>query len=284
LWINDSIEQLVVKAAVILVAILSGGFFFVSTCAADPLFYAVTSQNDLGTFDPLTGNFAYLSKVSLPGGDNIDGIGFAANGNLYGFDGNFLYQFNTNNGAVTQTIFPKPSFGTNVVRGNGFGMTGSPNGSLFAYGLQNVNSSTWLYTVNPSNAEATFIGNMANGFGGGLAFNTAGDLYITKAYGTEKLYSINPDTAAITFIGNTGTPDSLAMAFENNTLYMADVVGGIWTVNMATGSATRISTYNNSLYGLILGLASPDLLAVPEPSTPMLVGLGGLALLAWRRK
>jgi sugar lactone lactonase YvrE len=145
-------------------------------------------------------------------------------------------------------------------------------------------SSTSLYTVNPSNAEATFIGNMGNGFGGGLAFNPAGDLYITRAYGTEQLYSVNPTTAAITLIGNTGTPDSFAMAFDNDTLYMTDMNGGIWTVNTATGASTQISSYDKSMYGSILGLASPNLLSVSEPSTLALAGLGGLALLARRRR
>jgi hypothetical protein len=273
--------KIATKVRVILMTMVNGGILFAAaTCAADPLFYAVAGGNEFGTLDPLTGNFSYISTLATQGGV-IAGIGFAADGNLYGLDvygpsGDFLLKININDGSVTQH-----SLG---IGGNGFGMTGSPNGTLFAYGLKNLNSSTTLYTVNPSTATTIPIGNMSNGFGGGFAFDTAGDLYITRGYFTEQLYSVNPTTAAITLVGTTGTPDAFAMAFDNNTLYMTDMNGGIWTVNTATGASTQISTYNKSLYGSIDGLASPDLLAVPEPSTLTLAGLGGLALLAYGRK
>jgi hypothetical protein len=125
------------KGGVILVTMVSGGMFFAAaTCTADPLFYAVTSKNDFGTLDPLTGTFSYISTLSITVGSEIVGIGFAANGNLYGLDTypqglSTLFQFNTNNGAVIEHIFPSGPHAPSV-EGNGFGMTGSPNGTLFA--------------------------------------------------------------------------------------------------------------------------------------------------------
>jgi sugar lactone lactonase YvrE len=254
--------------------------FAACACAGDPLFYAVTTANDFGTLDPITGSFSYIGKFTdqFEDPDAICGLGIAADGNLYGMDGSLIYKFNTSTGTATLQ-YPGPG---GIKYQYGVGMTASPDGTLYAYGIY-TRTSTYLYTVDPSNRKATLIGNMGYGLGGPLAFDESGDLFITVANGTEQLYGVNPMTGAATFIGNTGTPDAFAMAFEGNTLYMVDLKGGIWTVDTATGSSTQISTLDHS-YGYISAMISPGLLDVPEPSILGLAALGGLALLARRCK
>jgi hypothetical protein len=139
--------------------------------------------------------------------------------------------------------------------------------------------------MNPSNAVATTIGDMGVGLLGGFAADSNGNLYMTKGSGTEGLYSVNSITGAATFIGLTGTPDAFALGFANGTLYMTDILGGIWTVDTASGASSQISTYDKNQYGFIAGMANPFALSpTPEPSTLMMLGFGSAALVAFRFK
>ena len=188
-----------------------------SALAGDPLFYATTSYGDFGTLDPLTGTFSLIANT---GQMRFVGLGFAADGNLYGLDGSLVVEINTNNG----NTFTKTPVGYPQVDGKvGESMTGSPSGTLYAYGSM---ASTLLYTVQ-ENSTATVIGGMGYNLGGGFAADGAGNLYITAGRGTEQLFKVNPQTGAATLIGDTGTLDSFAMTFEGDTLYLAALNGTI---------------------------------------------------------
>ena len=267
------------KKSVVAAGVLLTLNFPASTYADDPLFYAMTSDYDFGTLDPITGNFTMIAaNVFSSPLNEIDGMGFAANGSLYCMAGagtGYLYVLNTSSGTATLATQSAVLHG-----GNALGFAASPNDALYAYGLTSVRnrSYTSLYSINQSSFSATLIGNMGYELGGGLAFNNEASLFITQG---KQLYGVNPITGAATPIGNANTGSqvgSYAMAFEGNILYLADLAGGIWTVNTDTGSSIKISSYNTT-YGPIYALASPDLLNVPEPSTIVLVILEGLALL-----
>jgi hypothetical protein len=249
-------------------------FFAQLVRADDPLFYAVTGVGEFGTLDPITGTFAPITKLTLIPGSPVVGLGFAADGNLYGIGYSGLYEINQNSGAVNVlSISPSGVF----LHPNGLGLTASPNGTLYAYGTKGLTS---LYTLLPNGSVAapTLIGNMGYGLGGGFASDQTGNLYITKGLGTEQLFSVNPTTGSAAFIGNTGTPASYAMAFASNTLYMADLHGGIWTVDTSTGAATQVSSYNGS-FGAIEALAPFEPQVVPEPAQLKLALVG--ILLPW---
>ncbi len=72
---------------------------------ADPTVYVAGSGNEFGTLDLTTGVFTSIGTLNLAAGDNIYGMGFGADGKLYGFDSSLsdahLFQINTSNAALT---------------------------------------------------------------------------------------------------------------------------------------------------------------------------------------
>lgn len=90
---------------VALAAIALGTAMNPSTAKAGSTLYVVGSGNEFGTLNLTTGAFAEIGTLNLPAGDNIYGMGFGSNGDLYALDASLptasLYQINTSNANVT---------------------------------------------------------------------------------------------------------------------------------------------------------------------------------------
>jgi hypothetical protein len=122
----------------------------------------------------------------------------------------------------------------------------------------------------------------------------------TAAPGSTALYYIDSstdmlamassafNTPTITTVGSLGVDSLKANGFEilgNGQAYAAlnvddsSLATGIYSINLGTGAATLIGTYNGTLSGLTVS-------AVPEPGTYAMMGLGllGLSLLRRRRQ
>lgn len=144
------------------------------------------------------------------------------------------------------------------------------------YGLQNNGG---LYSVDMLTGAFSFIGSTGQA-NRGLSFSPSGQLYAFSNYGD--LFSLNPLTGNATAVGGNG--NQVLYISEDSTftrtgeLYAADYSGNIFLTNPITGNGTKIGNT-----GVIRGTLG--LVAIPEPCTILLLGLGGLAkLLSCQRK
>lgn len=164
------------------------------------------------------------------------------------------------------------------------------------YGGKNVPNSNNrdLFRINPLNGVATIVGDLGS-FGNttdysSLAFDGGGNLFIIDSAGVQnsKLLRVNPLNAQIisTLTMNVDLGNTVGMTFDpmSGTAFVADneptvSSGGtnsLYTLDVNTGIATLIGPTGDP-HG-ISGLAFT---AVPEPSSFLLVGFGGLV--AWCR-
>lgn len=80
-------------------------FVPINSSSAAPTVYVADIQNDFGTLNLSTGAFTQIGTLNLPAGDAIYGMGFGADGNLYGLDSDpnaNLWQINPATAAVTK--------------------------------------------------------------------------------------------------------------------------------------------------------------------------------------
>jgi hypothetical protein len=128
--------------------------------------------------------------------------------------------------------------------------------SAIMYGCDNTN----LYTVDRNSGETTFIGPMNNaGVMIDMAVNWNGIAYGIDSV-DNNLYSIDLSTGATTIIGPTGVSCEYAgMVYdkEYDVLYLAAYagVGKFYTVDVTTGHATLVGTFENG--DEVEGLAIP---------------------------
>jgi len=246
--------------------------------------YAATGSGNFGTLNPLTGQFTQIGASGVFGSDHIGGLAFGTGGKLYGLGYNGagnseLFQISLTTGNATL-------IGTGGAIGAGYGLTSTPNGTLYAF--LDPNNITTLYTVNPTNGADTQIGVSGTELlYGNIAASQSGLLYINPGYGTEQLYNLNASTGQGTLIGNTGTANSYAIAYDNSNLYLVGLNGVISSLNTSTGAGTAVSTYNNA-EGQIYALASANAFAspspTPEPTSLALAALGMAALVLRQRR
>ncbi|MHC1766314.1 MAG: hypothetical protein AB9869_18775 [Verrucomicrobiia bacterium] len=135
------------------------------------------------------------------GGEEFMGMGFAANGKLYGVnamsdtpDEGSLYRFNVATGEATKL---------GVTGGCGFIMDLAwYDGTM--YGVD----PTSLYRINLTTGEAfkiaTITGNANPNAIMGLAIDEDGNFYVSEIVPNSPLYAVNPDTGVATRIWDTG--------------------------------------------------------------------------------
>ena len=127
-----------------------------------------------------------------------------------------------------------------------------------------------LYTIDISNGRATRVGS-SNNFGitqadagglnvllyaapGGLA--AIGNTLYMAGVNSHSLYRMNTTTGVVTLIGELGVNHPLSIAAIGNTLYLVGSPRRLYTVNLNTGAATRVSQNNLIEQGQVHSLAA----------------------------
>lgn len=259
----------------------------------------LNSQNQLSRID--TANIAGAMNMDITGlmtGDRLVGIDARPkDGKIYGVSlANQLYTVDEMTGAATWvTALSSPVIQANL----GYGIDFNPVADFgTAASLRLVSSAGDNFAIN---AATGAVGNAANKIGMGYtAVGYSNSMLMPAAApASTALYYIdsNTDTLAmaptafntptITTVGALGVDVLKANGFEvlgNGMAYAAlnvdagtSLATGIYGINLATGSATLIGTYNGTLSGLTVS-------AVPEPGTYAMMGLGLLGLAALRRR
>lgn len=140
----------------------------------------------------------------------------------------------------------------NVIGNMGVVMTDiafSPTGAL--YGL----TFTGLYSINPTTAAATFIGNHNVPGGNALVFGTDGTLY-AAGFNSTSLFTVNPSTGATTSLGVTGFASGGDLAFFAGDLYLASSASQLVKIDL--GNVANTVLVGAFGVGGVFGLATGD--------------------------
>ncbi|HEY4313074.1 MAG TPA: PEP-CTERM sorting domain-containing protein [Pirellulales bacterium] len=220
-----------------------------------------TTKGGLETIDPTTG---VVTPFAITGIDTVEPLyGFASLGTDLYVGSNFpaLYKISAVTGAAS--ILSSSTVGT--------GPTISPAdlsfdsaGNLYALGLsstsQGDNSSYFgIYRIDPATGDR-------------VAVSETFDPTPTQPTGTP-------------VIGSGPVLQSLAITTADNGAILAiNYTGALLSIDPTTGNRTLVSQVENKAYPVAVASGIVVLHDVPEPSTLMLAALGGLALLAIRRR
>ncbi|UCG57584.1 MAG: PEP-CTERM sorting domain-containing protein [Phycisphaerales bacterium] len=151
------------------------------------------------------------------------------------------------------------------------GLTFSSTQGLFGIGNGPPGN---LWRIDPVSADAHFVGSSGEALFA-LEFGPDGTLYGAG----HDLWEISTDDGSATLIGRVGDGALLtALDFAPDGLMYgasSDITSdALYTINLETGAGLRIGVTNANLVSLA---------SIPEPTTGVLLGLGGLALLRKRR-
>jgi hypothetical protein len=136
-----------------------------------------------------------------------------------------------------------------------------------------------LYKINPTNASASFIGNL-NTSANSLVFDISGTLYTANS----SLYTVNTATGATTLVGSGGGSYSSSgdLAFIGGNLYLSSSPGDkLVKINTSNGSGALVG---NIGFSSVFGLASPngtDLYGLAETNVLKIdpvTGVGSIAV------
>ena len=259
----------------------------------------ITSSNQVARID--TANVAAATSTAISGleaGDRFVGIDLRpGNNTIYGVTlSNKLYTLNEFTGAATFVA----GLSTSIVHPSlGYGIDFNPAADFSgATSLRFVSSAGDNYAINANTGAVTVATSIAAGFSGvGYTNSTPNPTFAPAA---PSLYYINSNSdtlsvatsafnnPTINSVGSLGVDVLRANGFEvlaNGTAYAglnvdgSSLTSGIYSINLATGAATSMGTFNGTLSGLTVS-------AVPEPETYalMMAGLGIVAFMAKRRK
>ncbi len=259
----------------------------------------LTSSNEVALID--TANIAGATRTAITGlaiGERFVGIDLRPTTNtIYGVTtGNNIYTLNQATGAAT---FVKALSSAVINPSLGYGIDFNPvndyGGTLAS--LRLISSAGNNYGINVATGA---VGNAASNIGAGFSGAAYTNSSTTGAPASTGLYYINSSTDTLSFapsafnaptislVGSLGIDVLKANGFEvlpNGQAYAGFTVDdgvlttGIYGVDLATGAATSLGTFNGTLNGLTVA-------AVPEPETYalMMAGLGIVGFMAKRRK
>lgn len=260
----------------------------------------LTSANQLARID--TGNVAAATTTAITGlaaGDRFVGIDLRPMDNkIYGVTlSSQLYTINETTGAATWVA----ALSAPVINAAlGYGIDFNPVADFAgATSLRLVSSAGSNFAVN---ASTGVVGNAASNIGAGnTAVSYSNSVPLPNAApASTTLYYINSSTdmlskatsafnaPTITTVGSLGVDALKANGFEilgNGQAYAAlnlddgsSLATSLYGINLSTGAATLLGTYNGTLSGLTVS-------AVPEPQSLalMLAGLAAMGSLARRR-
>jgi hypothetical protein len=257
----------------------------------------VTTTNVLETFDSNTPGTIITARsvTGLQSGETLLGIDFRpANGVLYGLGSTSrLYTINTTTGVATQV----GSAGAFTLSGTAFGFDFNPTVDR----IRVISNTGQNLRLNPNNgalaATDTTLAYAAGDPNTGVTPRAVGAAYTNNFNGaaTTTLYDIdsNLDILVTQNPPNSGTLNTVgALGFNASDLVGFDISGPtgiayaaltapagnfsqLFTINLATGSTSLVGTIGGGipLTGLAAGV-------VPEPASLVLLGIGGLGLLA----
>jgi len=269
-----------------------------ATAQAVPL-VGLTSSNQLARFD--TANIAGATTVSITGlaaGDRFVGIDLRpANNLIYGVTlSNQIYTVNEFTGAAT---FVAALSSAVVSPTLGYGIDFNPVADFSgAASLRFVSSAGGNFAINANTGAVANAANpIAPGFSGvaytnsvplpGAAPASTALYYIDSNNDTLAIAPSAFNTPTITTVGSLGVDVLRANGFEilgNGQAFAAlnadagtSLTTGIYSINLGTGAATLLGTYNGTLSGLTVS-------AIPEPASYALMAAGLLALTRLRRR
>jgi hypothetical protein len=227
----------------------------IDTRPKDGKIYGVSLANQLYTVDEITGAASWVAALSAP----------VIQANLgYGIDFNPVADFGT--GASLRLV---SSAGDNFAINAATGVVGNAANKIAAgYTAVGYTNTTLMPAAAPASTALYYIDS-----------NTDMLAMAPAAF----------NTPTITMVGALGVDVLKANGFEvlgNGQAYAAlnvdagpSLATGIYSINLGTGAATLLGTYNGTLSGLTVS-------AVPEPSTYAMMALGllGVGLVVRRRR
>jgi hypothetical protein len=291
----DSLRRIVGAALAATLATMALG----SGRARAEFLTGVTTTNVLESFDSNTPG-TIVSTVGVTGlqvGESLLGIDFRpANGLLYGLGSTSrLYTINTTNGVASQV----GSAGAFTLSGFSFGFDFSPTTdrirvvSNLGQNLRlNPNDGTLTATDTPLAYAAGDPNAAATPHVVGSAFtNNVSGAVATTLFGIDSNLHIlltqnPPNNGTLNTVGSLGVNTSDLVGFDISGLsgiayaaLMAPTGGAsqLFAINLTTGAASLIGTIGVQIP--LADLAAP-VAAVPEPTSLVLLGIGGLGVLA----
>lgn len=126
-----------------------------------------------------------------------------------------------------------------------------PSGNLFGITFTNV------YSIDPTNANSTFIGNHGISGGNALVFGSDGTLY-GAGNTTTNLFSINSNTGTGIILGNMGFYSAGDLAFNSGNFFLAADTSSNDTLVNINQTTYAGSVVGNIGYDYVFGLATGD--------------------------
>ena len=260
---------------------------------ADSILYVDDSNGLLAQVDADTGAVTDIGTTTYDHSAIVlTDIAMNSSGALYGISFTNLYSVNTSNADLTRI----GSFASTDSAMNG--LVFNSTGTLYAAS----GDTNKIFTLNTSTGAATTLtGTTGAGVdaSGDLAFNPdiGGNLYESDTSGDLVKITLPPPQVSGAVVGSFDlSPSSLnedmyGMATgTDGVLYGTDKTS-IYTINTSTGKATYLSTFSDPTHNFCkneayaFGATAPfPSNPVPEPTTLGLMAIGGMMLLAKRRK
>jgi hypothetical protein len=216
----------------------------------------------LEAFDPIGSGLGVMGSVG-PGsqpGELFIGFGTSTTTSLLR-----AYDLTTGSFSIVGEGEPGPIVG---LGGTHYGVGGTPY----------KGSPNRIYSIDPSTGESTSVGTSPHYYAGDLAQHpTTGELYGVTT--SELLVLVDPTDASTTTIGSLPAGIMLGLAFsQDGRLWALSDTNQIYQVDPSDASTSYVMNVASGSFDL-----GSELVAIPEPSTALLLAVG-LARLARRRR
>jgi hypothetical protein len=244
---------------------LLAALVFPAALTAQVSFYGVTTGETLWSIDALTQTAVSIGTTGV----FFEGLALSPTGALYGTDSSgILYSLNPQTGAAT-SIGSTGLGDVEALHFVGSTLIGASSGGLFSIDTA-TGSATNIVTFNPTTSDIPRD----------LAVLNSTTLLFSTFASPSNLYSVNINTGVTTLIGSLAvTPTQFAaMDFgSDGILYGFNDDGNVYQIDPNTAAVTLLGNTGAQFWLDATGIA------VPEPATWALMGLGTGLLLANRR-